>query len=1166
MNNNFSITGYKDNSPDKNNIYNVIPGRNITMQGVSKQLTLIPIVNGQPQYDRKITAQPGDADIEFESDVEGVLEMPFAQFGGMLNPYTFQNTMYPINNLDTALDYARGISGNSYAENSNQNFQNPYVNQQVASNSTMTGIPPMVNFSAPNQGDIIQGQQSYLQGVDNRARTSELDMGALPSVTGDDNQRQLQEAQQVKTNQQNRRQPFIGAINPYGGWNMENTAAALGAFAQDKNILGVAASAGKLLLSGARNYFSGAGARKVYNESLQEYEDKMQNAERNQGWHWLQKGGTIGKILTGNFIEGDESHPNPNTEVEKGEYVQTPDGSTMEVIGKKHADGGELLNMPGGTKVVSDYLKVGSKTATFFKKEHGLNIKSNNSFATVLDKYKKKIGLTDLLDEEAKLMDKLNAQEDVEFEGTKEINQQVLSEKINELQTQKSELEDKFENFTNIVFDKQEQTKDPGESNFEKQAGGKINYTEKNAYIKANYSGVADKFKNEKLDPQIVISNLNNIPSEFQGADRKPDWMIKRDNEFRQGYLYHASKNPNINYENGKWVIKRQAGGELEDPSGTIDQNAQPVEQQQGSEIQQLIMQYAQITGQDPSAIVQQLQSLPEDQLQAAIQEIMQTVQQANSPDQGAQTPQDPNQQVQDVNAYTQPEDDAQPQMKKGGKILYAQFGTTTPVSDFDTYRTNYTWDANYEYGNLSEQAKAIIPFLQRNGIPFNQDDLKTQAGMDRLAGLAQQAFRNNFRGVSNDYSSKVASTQQGLQTALDQGLVTQKDLKNLGVKVDKGQVLRGSKGLVPKDNEQKLVDLITTRGKDKPEAYNKYVDNNFVDNKWYFRNPNIRSVEFNSQKEIDDYVKKNGYDVIEDVNGNKIYNTDKQGLYFNPVIKGKQTPVTDQSTTPTSAKTPDNPDPNANINPLGNRDRNYDNGLPMAVPDQSNLPPNYLPTTLRQIGSVQANAIRISPEETIKELNRQYVTAANLASETNPYTSGAMQANLQAQTNNATNQAYSQAALANAQDERAVANTNEERILQRDATNLTLASQYEKEAITGLDNYIQSWRNFIDKRNLENLNNWNLENQRQAFNAVNDNFKIGSMGWYQTDENPYIYYNGMNGLPPQGNQRIRQSTETTRTNSDGSKTKSKSETTTNPGKKQKGGLLLSNNIKNWLK
>ena len=67
--------------------------------------------------------------------------------------------------------------------------------------------------------------------------------------------------------------------------------------------------------------------------------------------------------------------------------------------------------------------------------------------------------LDEEIEQEEKLMNKLAKQEKVEFEGTKEINLQVLSEKINELQPEKTKLENKFEVFTNLVFDKQEESK-----------------------------------------------------------------------------------------------------------------------------------------------------------------------------------------------------------------------------------------------------------------------------------------------------------------------------------------------------------------------------------------------------------------------------------------------------------------------------------------------------------------------------------------------------------------------------------------------------------------------------------------------------------------------------------------------------------------------------------
>lgn len=1191
MNNNFSITGYKDDSPDRNNNYNVIPGRNITMQGVSKQLTLVPIVNGQPQYDRKRTAKPGDSDIEFESDVEGVLEIPYAQMGmgNLLNPQAFQQFMYPVENFNSALNYGTGVSGNSYAENSNPNLTNPYVNanqtQMNLPGGNIQGLDPSKavapNFSAPPTYNPNVPNEGAVNQFNSRVNTFEIGTGGntgIPENT-DPNEVQRYQAELAKQQQSqqsagNNSNPFIGAINPYGGWNMQNTATALGAFAQNKNILGTVASAGKLLLEGSRNALAGAAAMKVYNESKQEYEDKMDRAERRQGWSWLQKGGEIGKILTGNFVTGEDDHPNPNVEFERGEYVQTPDGNSMEVLGDRHSEGGELANMPEGTKVITDYLPIGSRLAKQFKKDYGLNVKSGSTFATVLDKYKQKIGLSKMIDEESGLMQKIADQDKVEFEGTRDINLQVLSKRVNDIQPEKLQLEDKFNTFTNFIYEKQEQSKEPGEYNFEKQQGGQVDNA-KNAFIKSNYTGASDQYKKAKIDPQVIVENLNSTASTFDGANHKPDWMIKRDSEFRQGYLYHAAKNPNITYQNGKWVYKKQMGGDIQQPP-EADQIADsqqpqpgqtppqstdgqtPVPQQPQSEIEQLIFAYCQITGENPQDIVQQLQQMDTQQLEQTVQQMMEVVQQT-----------DMSQEQQNVQPNPDEEQSqAVEQFKKGGSIIYAQAGNRVSRTDFDKLRADYVWDANYDYGNLDEEAKAIVPFLERNGIKYNPEDLKTQAGMDKLAGLAQQAFRNNFKGVSNHYSSQVAATQQGLQTALDNGLLSQKNLRDLGVKVNKGQVLRGSKGLIPSENEQKLVDLITKKGKDNPNAYNQYVDKNFVDNRWYFRNPNIRTVEFDSQKDIDEYVKKNGYDVVEDISGNKIYNTDKQGLYFNPVLKGQAPaePVSPGTPANTPAS-PNNPDPSGDIKNIGNLDRNFNDGLPMLTPDQSNLPPNYIPTTLRQVGHIQANPIAISPEETIKELSRQYNTAVDTMTETNPYTSGSAMANLQAQTNNSINQAYSQAAMANAQDRRNVENINEERIQARDNSNIQMMGQYEKEAIVGLDNYIQSWRNYIDNRNLQNVNNWNLENQRQAFNAVNDNFKIGSMGWYQTDETPVFYFNGANGQPMAYNTRTKQTYEVSKKNQDGTKTKSTTETTTNPPKnRQKGGLLLSKDIKNWLK
>lgn len=57
----------------------------------------------------------------------------------------------------------------------------------------------------------------------------------------------------------------------------------------------------------------------------------------------------------------------PNAEVEKQEVMQSPDGSTMQVDGPSHENGGVPVNIPKGTKIYSDRLKMPGTKKTFAK-------------------------------------------------------------------------------------------------------------------------------------------------------------------------------------------------------------------------------------------------------------------------------------------------------------------------------------------------------------------------------------------------------------------------------------------------------------------------------------------------------------------------------------------------------------------------------------------------------------------------------------------------------------------------------------------------------------------------------------------------------------------------------------------------------------------------------
>ena len=248
----------------------------------------------------------------------------------------------------------------------------------------------------------------------------------------------------------------------------------------------------------------------------------------------------------------------------------------------------------------------------------------------------------------------------------------------------------------------------------------------------------------------------------------------------------------------------------------------------------------------------------------------------------------------------------------------------------------------------------------------------------------------------------------------------------------------------------------------------------------------------------------------------------------------------------------------NNGLNKWDPRRTNFGNVLPVAVPDQSNLPPNYIPTSMREVKHVQANTINISPEATLGELANQAKTASKALVEANPYTSAAGVANLQANENQAINQAYMQSEMANQQDQRNVENINEQRIQQRDNTNLNLASQYEKEAITGADNLYQSWRNFIDNKNRQNLENFNLQENVNAYNAMNPNYQRGPLGMYQTPEEAVFYVNGQAMYKDPKSGKVYKMTEHTDDKAKNTKT--------DKTKGKKGGIIKSNNLVDFLK
>ena len=171
----------------------------------------------------------------------------------------------------------------------------------------------------------------------------------------------------------------------------------------------------------------------------------------------------LNQQLTGHFaVDMGEITPDAiNSEIEDKEWMMYPDGKIQKGHGETHEKGGIEVSIPDGTKIITDSIEVGAKNVKLLDKKYELKVSAKDTFATVLEKYSKKIGLNKVVKEQSDYFAELKKQESNKLdESTKLINNEFLSGKINELEAKKNSLNGKMIDIFNTVFEKQEEKKD----------------------------------------------------------------------------------------------------------------------------------------------------------------------------------------------------------------------------------------------------------------------------------------------------------------------------------------------------------------------------------------------------------------------------------------------------------------------------------------------------------------------------------------------------------------------------------------------------------------------------------------------------------------------------------------------------------------------------------
>lgn len=235
------------------------------------------------------------------------------------------------------------------------------------------------------------------------------------------------------------------------------------------NVVGTVMSGIGGVLGLARNVFSGMASEQGTRTNIRLAQEREARQRRQSQMRYKDGGGVYlgpNNRFDSGSLTGEYLYPLPksmedqaNVEVEKGEYVTQPGEAPMEAMGQKHADGGTPVSLEEGTKVITDDTTIESDFAKYIRDTYGIKATPKDTYATLMDRYKAKIGLKSAYDDQKKALDKLKKNDKIDDENTRRLNASVLSKAINDSNDTVNGLEGRFTDFANVIYKEQEDRK-----------------------------------------------------------------------------------------------------------------------------------------------------------------------------------------------------------------------------------------------------------------------------------------------------------------------------------------------------------------------------------------------------------------------------------------------------------------------------------------------------------------------------------------------------------------------------------------------------------------------------------------------------------------------------------------------------------------------------------
>lgn len=239
--------------------------------------------------------------------------------------------------------------------------------------------------------------------------------------------------------------------------------------AKTANVVGTVMSGIGGVLGLARNVFSGMASEQGTRTNIRLAQEREARQRRQSQMRYKDGGGVYlgpNNRFDSESLTGEYLYPLPksmedqaNVEVEKGEYVEQPGEAPMEAMGQKHADGGTPVSLEQGTEVITDDTIIEPDFAKYIRDTYGIKATPKDTYATLMDRYKVKIGLKSAYDDQKKALEKLKKNDKIDDENTRRLNASVLSKAINDSNDTVNGLEGRFTDFANVIYKEQEDRK-----------------------------------------------------------------------------------------------------------------------------------------------------------------------------------------------------------------------------------------------------------------------------------------------------------------------------------------------------------------------------------------------------------------------------------------------------------------------------------------------------------------------------------------------------------------------------------------------------------------------------------------------------------------------------------------------------------------------------------